>query len=58
VTKTVLAAALAALTSAPALAHMSGPLPHWHAGDVGGVLAVFAITAVAAWIDRRWKARA
>jgi hypothetical protein len=37
---------------------MSGPLPHWHAGDVGGVLAVFAITAVAAWIDRRWKARA
>jgi hypothetical protein len=37
---------------------MSGPLPHFHAGDVAGVLAVFALTAAAAWIDRRWKARA
>jgi len=50
-------AALAALTASPAFAHMSGPLPHLHAGDVAGVLVVVALTACAAWIDRRWLAK-
>ena len=31
-----------------------GATPHWHADDVWGVLAVVALTAVAAWLDRRW----
>ena len=46
----VLIAAAAAL---PASAHFAGATPHWHAGDGWGVLAVVALTAVAAWLDRR-----
>jgi hypothetical protein len=38
----------------PALAHFtSSATPHWHAGDIWGVLAVVVLTAIAAWIDRR-----
>ena len=40
----------------PASAHIaSAGAPHWHAGDAIGLLAVVALTGVAAWIDRRWK---
>jgi len=53
-----LAAALAALSASPAFAHMSGPLPHFHAGDVWGVLAVFGLTAAAALVDRCRKVQA
>ena len=50
------AAALATLAALPALAHVtSGPTPHWHAGDVWGVLAVVALTGAAAWLDRRTR---
>ena len=45
-----LAAALAAF---PASAHFAGATPHWHAGDGWGVLAVVALTTIAAWLDRR-----
>ena len=51
-----LAAALAGLTSLPALAHVSSTAtPHWHAGDAWGVLVVIGLTAVAAWLDRRGR---
>ena len=51
-----LAAALAALTALPALAHVSSAAtPHWHAGDAWGVLAVIGLTAAAAWLDRRGR---
>ena len=51
-----LAAALAALTALPALAHVSSEAtPHWHAGDAWGVLAVIGLTAAAAWLDRRGR---
>lgn len=47
-------AGLAGFAALPALAHGSASAtPHWHDGDGWGVLAVFALTAVAAWIDRR-----
>jgi len=46
-------ALIAAATALPASAHIAGATPHWHAGDGWGVLAVVALTAVAAWIDRR-----
>jgi hypothetical protein len=50
------AAALAGLAASPAFAHVAaGATPHWHAADVWGVLAVVALTAVAAWLDRRWR---
>ena len=40
--------------SAPGLAHVaSSELPHVHAGDGWGLLAVAALTAVAAWLGRR-----
>ena len=46
-----LAAAFAAL---PASAHLSTTAtPHWHDGDGWGVFAVFALTAIAAWLGRR-----
>ena len=48
-----IAAAVAAIASLPASAHFAGAAPHWHAGDGWGVLAVVALTAIAAWIDRR-----
>jgi hypothetical protein len=49
-------AALAGLTSLPAVAHVTGvESPHWHAGDVWGVLVVIGLTAVAAWLDRRGR---
>jgi len=51
-----LAAALAALTALPTLAHVSSATtPHWHAGDAWGVLAVIGLTAAAAWLDRRGR---
>jgi len=51
-----LAAALAALTTLPALAHVSSAaVPHWHAGDAWGVLVVIGLTAAAAWLDRRGR---
>ena len=51
-----LAAALAALTALPTLAHVSSAAtPHWHAGDAWGVLAVIGLTAAAAWLDRRGR---
>jgi hypothetical protein len=50
------AAALAGLGASSAFAHVAaGAMPHWHADDVWGVLAVVALTAVAAWLDRRWR---
>jgi hypothetical protein len=50
------AAALAGLGASPAFAHVAaGATPHWDADDVGGVLAVVALTAVAAWLDRRCR---
>ena len=48
------AVALAAVGPLPALAHVvGGSAPHMHAGDGWGVLAVVALTALAAWLDRR-----
>ena len=48
------AAALAGCSALPVLAHVNAAAtPHWHAGDGWGVLAVFALTAVAVWLDRR-----
>jgi hypothetical protein len=48
--------ALAGSFALPAFAHFTGSAtPHWHAGDIWGVLAVFALTGVAAWIDRRGR---
>jgi len=47
-------AALAVVSSLPASAHIvAGSTPHWHAVDGWGVLAVVALTAIAAWLDRR-----
>jgi hypothetical protein len=41
---------------APALAHMgSAAAPHVHAGDGWGLLAVAALTGVAAWLGRRGR---
>ena len=49
-------AVIAAASALPAWSHFtSGATPHWHAGDLWGVLAVCALTAVAAWIDRRGR---
>jgi hypothetical protein len=43
-----------ALAGAPAYAHfVAGSAPHAHAGDGWGLGVVAALTAVAAWIDRR-----
>jgi len=53
---TRLATALASAAALPASAHLSGQTAaHWHAGDVWGVLAVLALTAAAAWLDRRGR---
>ena len=50
------AAALAAFCALPAGAHIvGGGTPHFHAGDIWGVLVVIALTAAAAWIDRRGR---
>jgi hypothetical protein len=52
----LVAAAVAALTAVPALAHVtSAAAPHWHAGDAWGVLVVVGLTAAAAWLDRRGR---
>jgi hypothetical protein len=49
-----LAAALAGLLALPAFAHVSASAtPHLHDGDGWGVLVVVALTALAAWLDRR-----
>jgi MYXO-CTERM domain-containing protein len=48
----VLVATLCGCTTLPALAHWTAS-PHAHGGDGWGLLAVVALTAVAAWIDRR-----
>jgi hypothetical protein len=51
-----LAVALACSAALPAIAHVNASAtPHWHDGDGWGVLAVLALTAVAAWLDRRWR---
>jgi hypothetical protein len=51
-----LVAVLAGATALPALAHVtSAATPHWHAGDVWGVLVVIGLTAAAAWLDRRGR---
>ena len=48
-----LAVAIAAIVAMPASAHVTaGAMPHWHAGDGGGVFAVFALTAAFAWLVR------
>jgi len=46
-------ALIAATAALPAAAHFAGATPHWHAGDGWGVVAVVALTAAVAWIDRR-----
>jgi hypothetical protein len=46
-------ALIAAIAALPASAHFAGAAPHWHAGDIWGVLAVVALTAIAACVDRR-----
>ena len=52
----VLTATIVATLAPPASAHLAAATtPHWHAGDGWGVLAVVALTAVAAWLDRRWR---
>ncbi|HEX2540316.1 MAG TPA: hypothetical protein VHM00_04455 [Caldimonas sp.] len=53
----VLPAGIGLLTaSLPSLAHMgSTPAPHFHAGDGWGLLAVAALTAIAAWLGRRGR---
>jgi hypothetical protein len=49
-----IAFALAGSAALPAFAHVTASAtPHWHDGDGWGVLAVCALTAVAAWLDRR-----
>ncbi|MEO5845164.1 MAG: hypothetical protein ABIQ33_10025 [Caldimonas sp.] len=49
-------AGLVALTALPALAHLTtAATPHWHAGDAWGLLVVIALTAAAAWLDRRGR---
>jgi hypothetical protein len=51
-----LAAVLAGATALPAFAHVTGAAtPHWHAGDAWGVFVVIALTAAAAWLDRRGR---
>jgi hypothetical protein len=51
-----LLAAGAMAWSLPALAHVgSAADPHLHAGDGWGLLAVAALTAVAAWLGRRGR---
>ncbi|HEY2559614.1 MAG TPA: hypothetical protein VGI48_07910 [Caldimonas sp.] len=51
-----IAVALAGSVALPAFAHFTGSAtPHWHAGDAWGVLAVIALTAIAAWLDRRFR---
>ena len=51
-----LVAAFGAFAALPAAAHLTAAAaPHWHAGDVWGVLAVIALTGVAAWLDRRGR---
>ena len=51
-----LAAAFAGLAALPATAHLTtAATPHWHAGDAWGVLVVIALTAAAAWLDRRGR---
>ena len=48
------AIALAGLAAVPSFAHVStSATPHLHDGDAWGVLAVVALTALAAWLDRR-----
>jgi hypothetical protein len=48
-----LIAALAAIAALPASAHVTtSAMPHWHADDAWGVLAVFALTASFAWVVR------
>ena len=34
---------------------ISAATPHWHAGDAWGVFVVIALTAAAAWLDRRGR---
>ena len=51
-----LVAAFGACAAFPAAAHLTGAAaPHWHSGDVWGVLAVIALTGVAAWLGRRGR---
>ena len=51
-----MSAAVAAVAALPASAHVTrGAVPHWHGGDIWGVLAVVALTAAAAWLDRRGR---
>jgi uncharacterized protein (TIGR03382 family) len=45
---------IAAIVAVPANAHVgTTATPHWHAGDGWGIAVVFALAAVAAWLDRR-----
>ena len=49
-----IAALVASTLALPASAHLTAAAtPHWHDGDGWGVVAVFALTAIAAWLDRR-----
>ena len=49
-----IAAAACGLLATQAFAHVSATAtPHLHDGDGWGVLAVVALTAIAAWHDRR-----
>ena len=54
--RTFLVTLLSGAASLPATAHVThAGMPHWHVGDAIGVLVVVALTAVAAWLDRRWR---
>jgi hypothetical protein len=51
-----IATASLTLAALPALAHVTaGATPHWHLGDLWGVLVVLALTGAAAWLDRRTR---
>ncbi len=56
VLRTYLAASTGIGLSLPSLAHVdSSTVPHVHAGDGWGLLAVAALTALAAWLGRRGR---
>ena len=51
-----ISALLLAAFTAPAFAHVtSSGAPHAHGSDVSGLIAVVALVAIAAWIDRRQR---
>ncbi len=52
----IVVAAVTCSLAVPALAHVDVVAAlHVHDGDGWGLLAVVALTALAAWLDRRWR---